>query len=94
MRQIPFVGNFVNWLSPLENKDPIGRSLNLQSGKIATTEIIYKSHVQMGDENNNFSKLKVDKTAETSPEYDQCASNAAIESSLNTPTLCIDNIHI
>ena len=43
---------------------------------------------------NKSFPLKVDKTAETSPEYDQCASNAAIESSLNTPTLSIDNIHI
>lgn len=92
MRQIPLVGNFVNWLSPLANKDPIGRSLNLQSGKVETTEIIYKSHIQKDDELNNS------QATNPSPE---CVENAINENEVadisldaTMSTLSINSTHM
>ncbi|XP_033100216.1 putative pyridoxal-dependent decarboxylase domain-containing protein 2 [Anneissia japonica] len=48
LRQVPLVGSFVNWWSPLPKEPSMrGRSLNLQSGTLASTESTYKYHMQV-----------------------------------------------
>lgn len=47
LRQVPLVGSLINWWSP-PPKDAIkGRTFNLASGKILSTEDTYKSHIQI-----------------------------------------------
>ncbi len=45
IRQIPFVSDWINWISPIEdqNKTIKGRSLNLESGKYETTDLVNKT---------------------------------------------------
>ncbi|XP_071965162.1 putative pyridoxal-dependent decarboxylase domain-containing protein 2 isoform X2 [Antedon mediterranea] len=48
LRQVPIVASFVNWWSPLPKEPSMrGRSLNLQSGQLASTETTYKYHMQV-----------------------------------------------
>ncbi|ELU10486.1 hypothetical protein CAPTEDRAFT_223791 [Capitella teleta] len=47
LRQVPMVGSIFNWLSPPAKEAAKGRSFNLSSGKIETTESIYKYHMQV-----------------------------------------------
>jgi len=45
LRHVPIVGSFYNWLSPVPEEAKVkGRYLNLQEGKLETTEKIYKHH--------------------------------------------------
>ena len=46
-RHVPIVGSFYNWLLPMENNKIKGRSLNLNEGKLETTENIYKCQMQV-----------------------------------------------
>ncbi|KAL9956769.1 hypothetical protein ACROYT_G038302 [Oculina patagonica] len=51
LRQVPLVSSFMNWLSPLpEEPKAIGRTFNLTSGHLHSTEKIYKYHMQVQDE--------------------------------------------
>ena len=45
IRQIPFVSDWINWISPVDdhNKTIKGRSLNLESGKYETTDLVNKT---------------------------------------------------
>lgn len=61
MRQIPLVGGLFSWISPSPSVNNVGRTFNLQSGKILTTETIYKYHIQV-EENNNESNQIDEKT--------------------------------
>ncbi|ESO89261.1 hypothetical protein LOTGIDRAFT_52276, partial [Lottia gigantea] len=45
MRQVPLVGSLINWLSPTKETTK-GRTFNLTSGTIESTEPIYKYHMQ------------------------------------------------
>ncbi|KAG1682615.1 Pyridoxal-dependent decarboxylase domain-containing protein 1 [Nymphon striatum] len=48
LRHVPLVGSFVNWWSPLSNDMAVkGRSFNLQSGVVESTENTYKYHMQI-----------------------------------------------
>lgn len=48
LRHVPIVGSFYNWLSPVPEEAKVkGRYLNLQEGKLETTEKIYKHHMQI-----------------------------------------------
>jgi hypothetical protein len=47
IRQIPMVGGLLNWFSPIDNPKVIGRSFDLHSGKVATTESTIKYHMQI-----------------------------------------------
>ncbi|XP_074647556.1 pyridoxal-dependent decarboxylase domain-containing protein 1-like [Tubulanus polymorphus] len=47
LRQVPLVGSIVSWLSPPPKDTSKGRTFNLQSGKIESTEEIYKHHMQI-----------------------------------------------
>ncbi len=48
MRQIPLVNGLLDWIAPLDQtKTSSGRTFNLQSGKIANTDVIYKYHMQV-----------------------------------------------
>ncbi|XP_014245569.1 putative pyridoxal-dependent decarboxylase domain-containing protein 2 [Cimex lectularius] len=47
LRSVPVVGSFVNWLSPHNKGSGIkGRSLDLTAGIVASTENIYRYHMQ------------------------------------------------
>jgi len=48
LRHVPIVGSFYNWLSPVpEEAKAKGRYLNLQEGKLETTDKMYKHHMQI-----------------------------------------------
>jgi len=48
LRHVPIVGSFYNWLSPVpEEVKAKGRYLNLQEGKLETTDKMYKHHMQI-----------------------------------------------
>ena len=42
LRHVPLVGSFYNWMSPLQRPQIKGRTLNLQEGKLESTEKVYK----------------------------------------------------
>ena len=48
LRHVPIVGSFYNWLSPVpEEVKAKGRYLNLQEGKLESTDKMYKHHMQV-----------------------------------------------
>lgn len=49
LRQVPVFGSLVNWWSPSskESGGVKGRSLDLTAGVVASTENIYKYHMQV-----------------------------------------------
>lgn len=48
LRHVPIVGSFYNWLSPVpEEVKAKGRYLNLQEGKLESTDKMYKHHMQI-----------------------------------------------
>jgi len=48
LRHVPIVGSFYNWLSPVPSEAKAkGRYLNLEAGKLETTDNIYKHHMQI-----------------------------------------------
>lgn len=49
LRQIPMVSSVLNWLSPLK-EEVKGRSFNLTSGKIMSTQDTYKYHMQVQED--------------------------------------------
>jgi len=53
LRQIPIVSEIFNWLAPAEPVNTIGRTFNLQSGKIASTEVTYKYKLQVEESSND-----------------------------------------
>ena len=55
MRQLPLVGELFNWLAPIESHSAIGRTFNLQSGRIASTEVTYKYHMQVNEDASSSS---------------------------------------
>ncbi|XP_077979735.1 putative pyridoxal-dependent decarboxylase domain-containing protein 2 isoform X2 [Glandiceps talaboti] len=60
LRQIPWVGSFVNWWSPMPKEAGIrGRSLNLSSGELESTEPTYKYHMQIQQDSPLSSPTKV-----------------------------------
>ncbi|KAJ7376422.1 Pyridoxal-dependent decarboxylase domain-containing protein 1 [Desmophyllum pertusum] len=63
LRQVPLVGSFMNWLSPLpEEPKTIGRTFNLTSGNLHSTEQIYKYHMQVQDEEDQTAAIPVTPT--------------------------------
>lgn len=54
LRQVPLVSSLVNWLSPLpEEPKTTGRTFNLTSGNLHSTEKIYKYHMQVQEEEDD-----------------------------------------
>ncbi|KAK7492827.1 hypothetical protein BaRGS_00015965 [Batillaria attramentaria] len=49
LRQVPMVGSLLNWFSPIK-EEVKGRSFNLTSGKIVSTQDTYKYHMQIQEE--------------------------------------------
>ena len=48
LRHVPLVGSLYNWLSPVPVEAKAkGRYLNLEEGKLESTEKIYKHHMQV-----------------------------------------------
>ncbi|KAG8188929.1 hypothetical protein JTE90_014981 [Oedothorax gibbosus] len=48
LKQVPVIGSLVSWFYPAQNETGIkGRSFNLSSGTIESTENIYKYHMQV-----------------------------------------------
>ena len=54
MRKVPLIGSFVNWWSPYAPQ-PTGRSFNFISGKMETTEDVYKSRAQITTDESGLS---------------------------------------
>lgn len=46
VRKVPLVGPLINWLSPI-NPTPKGRSYNLVSGEMVSTEPLYETRAQL-----------------------------------------------
>ena len=46
IRKVPLIGSFVNWWSPY-NPQPTGRSFNFISGKMESTDVVYKNKAQL-----------------------------------------------
>lgn len=70
MRQIPFVNELFNWIAPISNKKIPGRSLNLDSGKVDTTEVFYASKMQVKskkEDNNGIYNDALSLNNDTSP---------------------------
>ncbi|XP_070579429.1 putative pyridoxal-dependent decarboxylase domain-containing protein 2 isoform X3 [Ptychodera flava] len=68
LRQIPWVGPLVNWWSPLPKDTTLkGRSLNLSSGELESTESTYKYHmqIQQGSPSPSPKKVSADKFEES-----------------------------
>ncbi|XP_060067143.1 putative pyridoxal-dependent decarboxylase domain-containing protein 2 [Ylistrum balloti] len=61
LRHVPLVGSLLNWWSPPPKDSIKGRSFNLASGQISSTESLYKYHMQIQEDNSS-------KTAKISPE--------------------------
>lgn len=60
LRNVPFVSSLYNWYSPppKENHGVVGRSLDLSSGKLETTDKIYKYKMQIHeDQTDRLSQL-------------------------------------
>lgn len=54
LRQVPVIGSFVSWWYPATNETGIkGRSFNLSSGVVESTENIYKYHMQIKEGTNH-----------------------------------------
>ena len=50
LRQVPIVSSVFNWLSPMQHEKKIkGRTFDLSSGSLQTTEKTYKYHMQVQD---------------------------------------------
>ena len=54
IRKVPLIGSFVNWWSPY-NPQPTGRSFNFISGKIESTEVVYKNKAQLTTDETGIS---------------------------------------
>lgn len=62
LRQVPIVSSVFNWLSPLNHEKKIkGRTFDLSSGSLHTTEKTYKYHMQVQDEEEESSTPNSDK---------------------------------
>ncbi|XP_033734723.1 putative pyridoxal-dependent decarboxylase domain-containing protein 2 [Pecten maximus] len=55
LRQVPLVGSLLNWWSPPPKDSIKGRSFNLASGQISSTEPLYKYHMQIQEDNSSKS---------------------------------------
>ncbi|CAB4041900.1 pyridoxal-dependent decarboxylase domain-containing 2 isoform X1, partial [Paramuricea clavata] len=50
LRQVPIVSSVYNWFSPIQHEKKIkGRTFDLSSGSLQTTEKTYKYHMQVQD---------------------------------------------
>lgn len=50
LRQVPLVGSLLNWWSPPDKNFVKGRTFDLSSGKIHSTETTYKYHMQVQED--------------------------------------------
>ncbi|XP_006811830.2 putative pyridoxal-dependent decarboxylase domain-containing protein 2 [Saccoglossus kowalevskii] len=91
LRQIPMVGSLVNWWSPLPKDGKMkGRSLNLSSGELESTETTYKYHMQIQQNSPATSPTK--KTSEAncvSPGNSPLQKSAANTSSSSSDKVCV-----
>lgn len=58
LRQVPLVGSLLNWWSPPAKESIKGRTFSLSSGKIVSTESIYKYHMQIKEDEESNSKAQ------------------------------------
>lgn len=61
MRQIPIINDVLKWWGP-SDASITGRTFNLQSGKIASTEVTYKYHIQVEEDENQIANSKKKKS--------------------------------
>lgn len=66
MRQIPIINDVLKWWGP-SDANITGRTFNLQSGKIASTEVTYKYHIQV--EEASKEKVKKESNSESHIDY-------------------------
>lgn len=58
LRQVPLVGSLLNWWSPPTKESIKGRTFNLSSGTVASTESIYKYHMQIKEDEGSSLKAQ------------------------------------
>lgn len=83
LRQIPLVNGFFNWFTPAQNNST-GRTFNLQSGKIASTDVIYKYHMQVEeiDEQKKPQETNEDTISQKSSSHVRNSSTASSSKSI------------
>ncbi|GFS50973.1 pyridoxal-dependent decarboxylase domain-containing protein 1 [Trichonephila inaurata madagascariensis] len=77
LRQVPVLGSFVSWWYPTPKETGIkGRSFNLSSGTIESTENIYKYHMQIkeGSKSPSTSTKFISRSSSLSSNADQKSS--------------------
>ncbi|XP_069123484.1 putative pyridoxal-dependent decarboxylase domain-containing protein 2 [Argopecten irradians] len=80
LRQVPLVGSLLNWWSPPPKDSIKGRSFNLASGQIASTEPLYKYHMQIQEDSK--SKASPPKQPSTPPVSPTQRSAGEVKASL------------
>ncbi|GAB1602349.1 pyridoxal-dependent decarboxylase domain-containing protein 1 isoform X2 [Argonauta hians] len=56
LRQVPLVGSLLNWWSPPQKDALKGRTFDLSSGRILSTETTYKYHIQIQEDEDSVPK--------------------------------------
>uniref|UniRef100_T1J899 Pyridoxal-dependent decarboxylase domain-containing protein 1 n=1 Tax=Strigamia maritima TaxID=126957 RepID=T1J899_STRMM len=89
LRQVPVVGTFVNWWYPLPKETGIkGRSFNLHSGVIESTENIYRYHMQIQEGSPKASPATPRPSVQTpvcvSPQHSRSSSKSSVSSKLGS----------
>uniref|UniRef100_A0A0N5AKQ0 Pyridoxal-dependent decarboxylase domain-containing protein 1 n=1 Tax=Syphacia muris TaxID=451379 RepID=A0A0N5AKQ0_9BILA len=77
VRQIPLMGSIFNWLSPLDKSTQTlkGRSFDLKTGQIQTTEIFYKNRLAKATEKSEESSKQTVTVNGDSPSDETTAEN-------------------
>ncbi|XP_052834454.1 pyridoxal-dependent decarboxylase domain-containing protein 1 isoform X1 [Octopus bimaculoides] len=83
LRQVPLVGSLLNWWSPPPKEVLKGRTFDLSSGRIISTETTYKYHMQIQEDSDNA------KNASSLPSPD--ANEMAVQ--LHVTTQHVDSTH-
>jgi hypothetical protein len=83
LRQIPYLNDVLNWWGPTET-NVTGRSFNLQSGEIKSTEVTYKYHMQVEENGEKENKSKTSIAELNSRRSSNTSSRSNLNEKLNT----------
>ncbi|XP_063961659.1 putative pyridoxal-dependent decarboxylase domain-containing protein 2 isoform X2 [Lytechinus pictus] len=83
LRQVPLVGSLLNWFSPPPEAIIKGRTLNLSSGSLESTEKTYKLHMQVQEESASPIKQRPPKSTPTTPAEEKPVQKRDLEGALD-----------